>query len=168
MKILEAHFISTIPASEFIMMETEKQRTQYKFSEFVTERSKSVTSRLIRDTNYRSTRSRSGTRQDSLDYFVRMDTPEVLGRAKSSQVAVRRREEQEKLAVKTVRGLKYTEFLQVMRRQLYIPYKLSAIVFARLCKPRPNEKNPIVTRILDMQKEIDIGRDTNIYQDSVI
>lgn len=168
MKILEANFISTIPVSEFIMMETEKQRMQYKFSDFVAERSKSVTSRLMRDTNYQSKRSRSGTRQDSLDYFVRMDMPDILGRAKSTQVAARRREEQERVAVKTVRGLKYVDFLQVMRRQLYIPYKLSAIVFARLCKPKPNEKNPIVTRILDMQKEIDIGRDTNICQDSVI
>lgn len=52
MKILEANFISTIPVSEFIMMETEKQRMQYKFSDFVAERSKSVTSRLMRDTNY--------------------------------------------------------------------------------------------------------------------
>lgn len=97
-----------------------------------------------------------------------MDAPEILGKAKSTQVAVRRREEQERLAVKTVRGLKYADFLQVMRRQLYIPYKLSAIVFARLCKPMPNEKNPVVARILEMQKEIDIARDTNVCQDSVI
>lgn len=93
MKILEAHFISTIPVNEFIMMEKEKQKTQYKFSEFVTERSKSVTSRLVRDTNYQSKGSRSGTRQDDLDYYIRMDTPEILGRAKSTQVAARRREE---------------------------------------------------------------------------
>ena len=70
--------------------------------------------------------------------------------------------------MKTIRGLKYADFLQVMRRQLYIPYKLSAIVFTRLCKPRPNEKNPIVAKIFEMQKEIDISRDTNVCHDSVI
>ena len=41
-------------------------------------------------------------------------------------------------------------------------------MFTRLCKPKPNEKNPIIANILEMQKEIDIGRDTNTCQDSVI
>ena len=54
MKILEANFISAIPVNNFIMMQTEKKKAEYKFNEFVTERSKSATSRLIRNSNYKT------------------------------------------------------------------------------------------------------------------